>query len=436
MNDDKPDSLSISNEGRMYLRATRYISLTAAALLFLSWISVSSCQRASDTIGSEESPANLQHVLSLVDSLQVADQTLTYIRIYAEYPNYEPVGAPGEGIACVDDAGRLMEVLEIEILQFERLDLIPLARGIIRFLLYMQRADGLWYNFIYADGSINKTHKNSTAEFSWWAARGMRGLAAAYNIFRQRDPVFADSVLMRFRLGESHLDAILARYPHTIDTPLGLRAGWLVNSAPDQSAEVLLALAKMHLISPADYSAEIRMLADGLLTYQYINRESSLHGMFFCWENVWHNWGNLQALALLESFAIHQDSTYLTAVERWADHFLAWTAKQGYYWEIKIIDRGTITTVDFPQIAYGFTSSYKGIRRLAAITLLPAHEALAEQLLEWFQGNNRAGQAMYDPATGRCFDGIESESEINLNSGAESTIEALLALQASIPVSN
>jgi len=35
---------------------------------------------------------------------------------------------------------------------------------------------------------------------------------------------------------------------------------------------------------------------------------------------------------------------------------------------------------------------------------------------------------MYDSATGRCFDGIRGASEINRNSGAESTIEALMAL--------
>jgi hypothetical protein len=36
---------------------------------------------------------------------------------------------------------------------------------------------------------------------------------------------------------------------------------------------------------------------------------------------------------------------------------------------------------------------------------------------------------MWDPATGRGFDGIINEGKINLNAGAESTIEALLALQ-------
>jgi hypothetical protein len=36
-----------------------------------------------------------------------------------------------------------------------------------------------------------------------------------------------------------------------------------------------------------------------------------------------------------------------------------------------------------------------------------------------------AGAAIYDPATGRCFDGIRDSTTINKNSGAESTIEAL-----------
>jgi hypothetical protein len=43
----------------------------------------------------------------------------------------------------------------------------------------------------------------------------------------------------------------------------------------------------------------------------------------------------------------------------------------------------------------------------------------------WFFGNNILKQQMYDPKTGRCFDGIKDSSTVNKNSGAESTIEAL-----------
>lgn len=55
---------------------------------------------------------------------------------------------------------------------------------------------------------------------------------------------------------------------------------------------------------------------------------------------------------------------------------------------------------------------------------------LASQLAMWFFGENPAHEWMYDPETGRGYDGINSPTDINRNAGAESTIEALLSLQA------
>ena len=54
---------------------------------------------------------------------------------------------------------------------------------------------------------------------------------------------------------------------------------------------------------------------------------------------------------------------------------------------------------------------------------------MAKEVSGWFNDDNPAKTIIYDPSTGRCFDGIQSEKQINQNSGAESTIEALLALQ-------
>ena len=55
---------------------------------------------------------------------------------------------------------------------------------------------------------------------------------------------------------------------------------------------------------------------------------------------------------------------------------------------------------------------------------------LALQLAAWFKGDNAAEAVMYDPQTGRGYDGINDTASINRNAGAESTIEALLTLQA------
>ena len=44
----------------------------------------------------------------------------------------------------------------------------------------------------------------------------------------------------------------------------------------------------------------------------------------------------------------------------------------------------------------------------------------------WFLGNNRLQQIVYNPCTGGCYDGME-ETHVNLNQGAESTLSYLMA---------
>jgi len=44
----------------------------------------------------------------------------------------------------------------------------------------------------------------------------------------------------------------------------------------------------------------------------------------------------------------------------------------------------------------------------------------------WFLGNNRLQQIVYNPCTGGCYDGME-ETHVNLNQGAESTVSYLMA---------
>lgn len=49
-----------------------------------------------------------------------------------------------------------------------------------------------------------------------------------------------------------------------------------------------------------------------------------------------------------------------------------------------------------------------------------------ETAFNWFLGNNRLHQIVYNPCTGGCYDGME-ETHVNLNQGAESTISYLMA---------
>ena len=68
------------------------------------------------------------------------------------------------------------------------------------------------------------------------------------------------------------------------------------------------------------------------------------------------------------------------------------------------------------------------------MTLSKFYDAFADEdylikmeiAFNWFLGNNRLNQIIYNPCTGGCYDGME-ETYVNLNQGAESAISYLMA---------
>jgi hypothetical protein len=69
-----------------------------------------------------------------------------------------------------------------------------------------------------------------------------------------------------------------------------------------------------------------------------------------------------------------------------------------------------------------------GLIRLYEATKDRDYLLMAGLAASWLTGNNPARRAMYDQATGRCYDGIRDSLAVNMNSGAESTMEALYTL--------
>lgn len=57
---------------------------------------------------------------------------------------------------------------------------------------------------------------------------------------------------------------------------------------------------------------------------------------------------------------------------------------------------------------------------------VPRYKILMEKAFDWFLGDNHVFQIVYNPLTGGCGDGLETEN-VNLNQGAESTVCYLLA---------
>lgn len=86
------------------------------------------------------------------------------------------------------------------------------------------------------------------------------------------------------------------------------------------------------------------------------------------------------------------------------------------------------TPVDRTQIAHGVDSRLQSLLAVATATDSAGLRQLAGLTAGWYFGANAAGAPMYDPATGRTFDGVSADGVINRNSGAESTIHGLMSM--------
>jgi len=142
----------------------------------------------------------------------------------------------------------------------------------------------------------------------------------------------------------------------------------------------------------------------------------------------------VQAYALLLAGEQLQRPDYIASALIEVDHFYPWLLKTGLAEAMEIRAQGTgyeqVSRQQYPQIAYGLRPMVFAALKAHALTGQAKYRALAEAAGAWFHGSNAAATAMVDKTSGRVFDGIPGPGEVNRDSGAESTIEALLALQA------
>jgi hypothetical protein len=94
-------------------------------------------------------------------------------------------------------------------------------------------------------------------------------------------------------------------------------------------------------------------------------------------------------------------------------------------------EKGGLIELDkkkYSQIAYGIRPMVYAALEAYNLTGAEKYAHAAARYAGWLFGDNTLKSQIYFPETGICFDGL-NENILNKNSGAESTIEALLLLQ-------
>lgn len=364
-----------------------------------------------------ESLINPSHLNHLYKEVVFNNDKMAFVSIYADHPSYEPVEAKGEGIACVDDVARAAVFYFRYYNRISDEIYLQKAKKLTRFILGLHAENGYYYNFIKADNTINRLRTNSQAKADWWTWRAMWALAEAMVYAKKHEPIFYSEL-------ETHFLRSLTALAESGDEQI------ISNIPSDQASVFLMALTTYFSISSnkiiIDHISEV---ANSIIKSQRGDEEKFPYYAFMSWRNIWHGWGNTQAYALLKAGQILDDPSLIKAAENEIKYFYPYILSQNHLKQFKFDDNEKVFDLEhFEQIAYAIRPMVWASLELYNISGDSVYALQAAKLAAWLLGENVASSLMYNPQTGLCYDGINSAKEINLNSGAESTIESLLTL--------
>ncbi|WBQ03936.1 hypothetical protein [Kribbella sp. CA-293567] len=315
------------------------------------------------------------------------------------------------------------------------------AYGLLRGLTFLQTTDGvnagnvvLWMQ---PDGTLNPSADPvelpdpSDSAASYWLARTVWALGEGYAVFRSVDRRFAAFLRARLELAIAALERqVLVHYGqwNVVD---GRRVpAWLIVAGADATSEAVLGLAAY--VGSDGRSARARRalerFAEAVAAMGAGDTRTWPFRALLPWgESIsdWHAWGAQMSSALAAASAVLRSPRLLGPALGDTAGFTPLLMTAGGP------DNGWLPApIDRTQIAYGVDARLQALLGVAEVADRPGLRQVAAFVAAWYFGANPAGAPMYDPATGRTYDGISGEGVINRNSGAESTIHGLLSMLA------
>ncbi len=295
------------------------------------------------------------------------------------------------------------------------------AVALLRGLTYLQSPNGNVVLWMQPDGTLNPSAEPvelpdpSDSGPSYWQARTAWALGEAHRAFKRDDPAFARFLAERMDRAITALERdVLSKYGRTQVVDGKRVPAWLIVDGADATAEAMLGLAAYD--TPRARRA-LHRFGDGVAAMGTKPGNTWPYGAILPWalsRSIWHAWGSQMPAALVASGHLDEAAADTGA---FTSHLLIAAGPENGW---------NPTPTDGVQIAYGADSR---LQSLLAVDR-PGQRALAGVAAAWYFGNNPAMAPMYDPATGRTFDGVARDGTINRNSGAESTIHGLLSMLA------
>ena len=381
---------------------------------------------------------NLSHLDRLYQTVKLAANgtEVGTVAIYSEAPDYHLVSDVDEGFTCVDDVSRAALLILREPDLTTSTDKQAKLRSMTEFVLQLQADNGYFYNFLWPDRTINKTFQTSVAQANFWSWRALWLLSEAVPYYQKTDATLAGRMQTAIQKLTINVIRDFGNQAKTYNFIKGIQVPkWLpFGSASDQAAVLLLGLTNVYQQTPnADVLKLIDLLGEGILAMQYGDVGKYPYGAILSFENTWHAYASDQSYALLRAGKALAKPTWTAAARREIDNFYPYLIQQGYLesFEVEqpVNDVKPSKTSQFPQIAYGVRPMVWAALEAYDQTKDATYADLAAKLTSWFLGRNTANSPMYDQTSGRGYDGLGANGQINRNAGAESTIESLWSFQ-------
>lgn len=333
----------------------------------------------------------LRQLARLTRPVPAAGPRASALAVYEVVGELAPARETGdEGVACVDDAARGLALYCDLWTATRHLRHREPAVSLLEFVLWMQRPDGRFVNFIHDwDGRRNADGPTSVAGGAFWQARGLRGIAKAW------------LALDDGRAAEA-FDRALACVDRSDRVPPDVRA--------------------VHVAALLDVIRGGRGAAHRELLAAWCDEiASKRHGdvLLDGETTVVHLWGHSQETVLAQAAAVLDRADLLETARRSAEAVFVPAIASCF--DLSLVQ------------PYGVACAVHAMDALAGATGEARYTELARNARAWFDGRNPARQPVYDRVTGRVADGIDVD-RISRNSGAESNIVAAEALFAEIAV--
>jgi hypothetical protein len=383
---------------------------------------------------------NFDHLLSTLGKVQGGK---LFIDIYAEnvparqrMARFLPVAALGEGAYCVDDIARTTVALFQAHETRPDSALLRHAMAGIDFVKAMQAPDGEFYNFATLKNGrmkINAAGTTSKKGIDYWAARALWALGEGYASLHQTDPRAAAEMAQAIDRALPRLEIPLKHFNQFAQIEGKSLPRWLINDAADQTALVVKGLLRYYqALASGPKRTRVKEIiskyCEGIARSQVVDKDDPDLGRFFhsvLAPDDKHLWGSHQVEALAAAGKALGRAEWIGSARLCADHYWGKARPQ------------TIVTPGEDEIAYGVETVVSGYAQLYQATGKKEYARATQRWASWFVGNNEASALMYDPLSGRGYDGLahlrrggEQRYGLNSNSGAESTVESILALQS------